>query len=227
MEKILIVDDEKDLVTLIKDQLEIKGYEVITSYDGEDGIEKLKFNPNLILLDIMMPKIDGLEFCKIVRDKVNSPILFLSAKSLEKDKIKALKLGGDDYITKPFSMKELVARIEAHLNRERRSFNIKERSTLFDGLFNLDIKNKEFSYKNIPITLSKKEYEIIELLILNPNQVFSKEQLFDKIWNIESDSQISTVTEHIKNIRNKIQKQSKDFNNLETVWGIGYRWKKS
>ncbi len=220
METILIIDDEKDLVHIISDSLEKEGYNTLTAYNGYDGIELIKENPDLIILDIMMPDIDGYHVCRSIRGKINVPIIFLSAKIEEQDKIKGLGIGGDDYITKPFSMKELISRVKAHLRREKRYESNDEINYLkYKGL-TIDFKSKAVYINGENINLTKKEYEIIELLILNKNQVFSKDNIYDKVWDYNSMGDSSTVTEHIKKIRYKLN----EYDNIKTVWGIGYKW---
>lgn len=226
METILVIDDEEDLVMIIKDTLEINGYNVLTAYNGFDGIEMSRKKPDLIILDIMMPDIDGFNVCNLIRDNVDCPILFLSAKDSEKDKIKGLAIGGDDYITKPFSLKELIFRVKAHLRREKRKSK-KEADTLLN-FKNLDIDLKGFNVRvnDENINLTKKEFEIVELLALNEGQVFSKDQIYDKVWGYDGLGDTSTVTEHIKNIRSKISSLDKENKYIETVWGLGYKWEK-
>lgn len=221
METILIIDDEEDLVEVIEDNLISEGYKVLKAYNGYDGIEMCKLNPNLVLLDIMMPDIDGYNVCYSIRDKLDSPIIFLSAKANETDKIKGLGIGADDYLTKPFSLEELTMRIKAHLRRERRlkKDNINSPSLFFNNL-NLDLKAKAVLLYGENINLTKKEYEIIELLVLNPGQVFSRDQIYDRIWGYNATGDSSTVAEHIKRLRQKLG--SHDF--IKTVWGIGYKW---
>ena len=179
---ILIIDDEKDLVKLLEKKIKENGHEVLVAFDGEEGIEKSKLNPDLILLDIMMPKIDGFEVCQKIRDNVVCPIMFLSARQSETDKIRGFNLGGDDYITKPFGLRELLAKIEANLRREKRSQYLNEenkRRKLYFRNLSLDIKDRvvEVCGKDIPLT--KTEYEIVELLALNAGQVFTKEQIYE------------------------------------------------
>ncbi|WP_353093546.1 response regulator transcription factor [Tissierella praeacuta] len=226
METILIIDDEEDLVRIITDILEVNGYNVLTAYNGFDGIEMSRKKPDLIILDIMMPDIDGFSVCNLIRDNVGCPILFLSAKDSEKDKIKGFAIGGDDYITKPFSLKELVSRVKAHLRREKRK--LKKEDTTFLNFKNLDIDLKGLNVRvnNENINLTKKEFEIVELLALNTGQVFSKDQIYDKIWGYNGLGDTSTVTEHIKNIRFKIGSLDKENKYIETVWGLGYKWEK-
>lgn len=224
METILIIDDEKDLSLIIKEALEANGYKVLIANNGFDGIELARKKPNLIILDIMMPDIDGYSLCNLIRDKVDCPILFLSAKDSEKDKIKGLAIGGDDYITKPFSLKELVSRVKAHLRREKRKANTQSSSTLTFKNVDIDLKGFRVMVNNVNINLTKKEFEIVELLALHPGQVFSKEQIYEKVWGYDGLGDTSTVTEHIKNIRSKIKLKDKENKYIETVWGLGYKW---
>lgn len=181
METILVIDDEEDLVMIIKDALETNGYNVLTAYNGFDGIEMSRKKPNLIILDIMMPDIDGFNVCNLIRDNVDCPILFLSAKDSEQDKVKGLAIGGDDYITKPFSLKELVSRVKAHLRREKRKYNKEDNNFLLFKNISIDLKGLSVKVNNENINLTKKEFEIVELLALNPGQVFSKDQIYEKI----------------------------------------------
>lgn len=224
METILVIDDEEDLVMIIKDTLEANGYNVLTAYNGFDGIEMSRKKPDLIILDIMMPDIDGFNVCSLVRDNIDCPILFLSAKDSEKDKIKGLAIGGDDYITKPFSLKELVSRVKAHLRREKRKVKKEDNSLLIFKNLAIDLKGLNVRVNDENINLTKKEFEIIELLALNPGQVFSKDQIYEKIWGYDGLGDTSTVTEHIKNIRSKISSLDKENKYIETVWGLGYKW---
>ncbi|WP_032120990.1 response regulator transcription factor [Clostridium amazonitimonense] len=224
METILIIDDEADLVMIIKDVLENNGYNVLTAYNGLDGIELSKKKPDLIILDIMMPDIDGFNVCNSIRDNINCPILFLSARNSEADKIKGLAIGGDDYITKPFSVKELVMRVKAHLRREKRALNREEKDFLQFKNLKIDLKGMTVTVKSEDLNLTKKEFEIVELLALYPGQVFSKEQIYEKIWGFDGMGCTSTVTEHIKKIRFKISEIEESTQYIATVWGVGYKW---
>lgn len=224
METILVVDDEKDLVMIIKDSLEANGYNVLTAYNGFDGIELSRKKPDLIILDIMMPDIDGFNVCNLIRDNIDCPILFLSAKDSEVDKIKGLAIGGDDYITKPFSLKELVSRVKAHLRREKRKAKKEGNSYLNFKKLSIDLKGLNVKVNNEDINLTKREFQIVELLALNPGQVFSKDQIYEKIWGYDGLGDTSTVTEHIKKIRFKISSIDKENKYIETVWGLGYKW---
>ncbi|WP_053957249.1 response regulator transcription factor [Inediibacterium massiliense] len=224
METILIIDDELDMVMIIKDVLENNGYNVLTAYNGFDGIELSKKRPDLIILDIMMPDIDGFHVCHTIRDYVTCPILFLSAKDSETDKIKGLAIGGDDYITKPFSLKELVMRVKVHLRREKRYLNREAEDFLQFKNLKIDLKGMIVTVNGKDLNLTKKEFEIVELLSLYPGQVFSKEQIYEKIWGFDGMGCTWTVTEHIKNIRSKILTMEDNNQYIVTVWGVGYKW---
>lgn len=227
MSKILIIDDEKELVMLLMDELKAKGHEVLAAYDGQDGIELAKKQPDLIILDIMMPGANGFEVCRAIRDDVLCPIIFLSAKQSETDKIKGLTLGGDDYIVKPFGLRELMARIEANLRREKRSQYINaenKRTKLYFGKLSLDIRERTVKINGESIALTKREYDIVELLALHAGQVFSREHIYEKIWGYDSEGDSATVVEHIKKIRAKFADVTPSVEYISTVWGIGYKW---
>lgn len=221
--RILVVDDEKEIVSLISDALLDENYNVITAYSAEEALTKIKINPDLILLDIMMPGKDGFEFCKEIRECVSCPIIFTTAKANEDDVLKGLALGGDDYITKPFSIKQLKARILAHLRRDRRNLNVEKKYLVFDDL-KIDIIGREVFYREEVISLTKREFEIIELLALNSGQVFTKEGIYEKIWGYDAEGDSATVAEHIKKIRSKFSSTSVDEKYINTVWGVGYKW---
>ncbi|MEZ0537888.1 response regulator transcription factor [Caldicellulosiruptoraceae bacterium PP1] len=229
MSKILIIDDEEDLVTLLKDSLEKRGHIVLAAYDGESGIKKAKEHPDIIILDIMMPGIDGYEVCRKIRDVVLCPIIFLSAKQSETDKLKGLALGGDDYLIKPFSLNELLARIDAHLRREKRALFLNssnKRVLISFGRLSVDLKSRQVKVNDNIISLTKREFDILELLLMHPGQVFSKEQIYEKVWGYDAEGDSSTVTEHVKNIRSKIAEFDHETEYISTVWGIGYRFNK-
>ena len=227
MSKILIIDDEKELVMLLADELKSKGHQVLSAYNGEMGIELARKQPDLIILDIMMPKTDGFEVCHVIRDDVLCPIIFLSAMQSEADKIKGLNLGGDDYIVKPFGLKELLAKIEANLRREKRSQYINEenkRKKLYFQKLSIDIKERSVKIDNNDVLLTKLEYNIVELLALHAGQTFSREQIYERIWGYDSDGDSTTVVEHVKKIRSKFAEIEPDTEYISTVWGIGYKW---
>lgn len=223
MYKILVADDEKDVVSLLKDYFEINDYLVITAYSGAEAIEKAAMNPDIILLDVNMPDGDGLSVCRTIRDHVSCPILFLTARIEESDKISGFASGGDDYIVKPFSIDELGARVAAHIRRDHRSkFQTNVR---FFGSLTIDYTAKTVSVEENMIELAKKEYQIVELLSLNCGQIFDKERIYEKIWGYDAEGDSSVIAEHIRRIRAKLSKYSEEYH-IETIWGMGYKWVK-
>lgn len=223
MYKILVADDERDVVSLLKDYFEMNDYTVITAYSGTEAVEKTSHNPDIILLDVNMPDGDGLSVCKKIRDYVSCPILFLTARIEDSDKINGFAAGGDDYIIKPFSIDELGARVSAHIRRDHR-INQQSNVRFFGGL-NIDYTAKTVSANNTLIELAKKEYQIIELLSLNCGQVFDKERIYEKIWGYAAEGDSAVVAEHIRRIRAKLAKHDEECH-VETVWGMGYKWVK-
>lgn len=221
--KILIVDDDLDIVEVLSDYFSLKGYQIITALDGEQAINKVKYNPDLILLDINMPKLDGLEVCVKIRDMLSCPIVFLTAKVDEQDRITGLQLGGDDYIIKPFNLRELEARVKSHLKREER---VKRKSiiTYSKGLL-IDYSEKKVFYKDKEIILTSLEFSIVEFLSLNFGRVYDKEILYEKVNGCESEADSRVITVLISRIRKKFQNCA-EHDWIETVWGIGYRWTK-
>ena len=226
--RILIVDDDREIASLIGDSLYDEGYETLLAYDGEIALEKVSNNLDLemIILDIMMPKVDGLEVCRKIREKVSCPIIFVSAKSRTLDTVLGLEIGADDYITKPFDLGEVVARIESNLRRYSISNHMA--SDYVTNLFKykditLDENNKEIKINNCLLDLTAKEYMILELLIKNQNKVFSKANLYESIWHEEYIGDDNAIKTHISNIRSKLKKFNPNENYIETVWGLGYR----
>lgn len=224
MYKILIVDDEQLILKMLKRQLENEQYEVLLASNAEEALKKLQHQPDLILLDINMPGTNGLELCSMVRQHIAVPIIFLTARVSCQDKVNGLMVGGDDYITKPFSMEELMARVSAHLRREERVHN--QTKTAFDikGLV-IDYGGRKVYVNNFYIELSNKEFEIIRLLSMQVGQVFDKEAIYEKIWGYDGAGDSNVIKEHIRRIRIKLSKYT-NVQYIETVWGVGYRWKK-
>ena len=219
MIRILAVDDEERILRLIRNALEKEGYEV-TAVSDPLKIRKLRLQEyQLILLDVMMPGMDGFTLCEEIRDLADCPILFLTAKTEEKDIMRGLGIGGDDYITKPFGIGELRARVAAHLRRETRE---KKQAVSVNGV-RFYLKEKRVSYEGNEITFTKSEYAICEYLALNHGQVFSKDRIYEHVFGYDKESDNSVITEHIKNIRAKCQRAGLE--PIETVWGIGYRWR--
>ena len=210
MSKILIVEDEESIAELEKDYLELSGFEVEIENDGEAGLKRAMSEEfDLFILDLMLPGVDGFEICKKIRETKNTPIIMISAKKDDIDKIRGLGLGADDYITKPFSPSEMVARVKAHLSRYERLIGS---GTPANDI----IEEKNFTTK---------EFDLLAFLAQNPNHVFTKEELFSKIWDMESIGDIATVTVHIKKIREKIEMNTAKPQYIETIWGVGYRFK--
>ena len=219
--KILIIDDDTELLKMLKKFLEIKKYEIITAENGLEGLNKIKLQPDIILLDVNMPNIDGIEVCRRVRDKVSCPILFLTARVDEQDVVNGLSSGGDDYILKPFSLKELDARITAHLKRETRR---KEKTECcFQGEMSIDYKAKTVQIHTHYLELTKLEYGIIEFLTMNPGMVFEKDRIYEKVCGYDAEGDSRVITELIRRIRKKFQ-QYTETEYIETVWGMGYQW---
>ena len=218
---ILIADDEKEIRDILRLLLEGEGYAVLTAEDGREAIAEAAAEVDLYILDVNMPGLDGFEVCERIRAHVSCPILFLTAKIEEADRIKGLMLGGDDYILKPFSIEELGARVEAHLRREER---IKRKKPVkICGALAIRYEERCVYIGEDLLGLTKTEYGILELLSLNPGQVFSKEQLYEKVRGYEGDADAGIITEHIRRIRAKISRYT-DKAYIETVWGVGYRW---
>lgn len=219
--KILIIDDEEMVLTMLKRNLEIEEYQVFTASSAKEALHMLKVEPDIVLLDINMPEMDGLELCQLIREHISCPIIFLTARVTEKDVIKGLEAGGDDYITKPFRMDELLARISAHLRRETRR-NTGEKLRFDNGLI-IDYNSRTVFYRKEKIDFANKEFEIIRFLSVNAGMVFDRETIYEKLWGYESEGDSIVVKEHIRRIRNKLLKYT-DKNYIETVWGVGYKW---
>ena len=213
--KILMVDDDRELLKMLNQYFTLKNYTVIIAENGIEAMEKISVNPDIILLDVNMPGMDGIEVCRRIRDMVSCPIIFLTAKVEEQDRVMGLLSGGDDYVLKPFSLKELDARIIAHLKREER----------LHGELVIDYASKCAHIKGNALELTKLEYEIIEFLSMNPEMVFDKERIYEKISGYDTEGDSRVVTELIRRIRNKIKRYTKH-EYIETVWGMGYKWKK-
>ena len=219
--KILIADDETDIVVMLSQFFQGKGYRILTATNGVETLKQVENNPDIILLDINMPGMDGLEVCQRIRDYVSCPILFLTARIEDADKVKGFSVGGDDYIVKPFSLVELAARVKAHLRREtRHSFNTQIK---FIDELTIDYVERCIFYKGNKISLAKKEFDIVELLSVNSGQVFDRERIYEKIWGYDSEGDSSVVAEHIRRIRTKFAAFTEK-GYIETVWGCGYKW---
>lgn len=219
--KILIADDEKDIVSMLSAFFAGKGYSVLTAANGGEALKQAERQPDIILLDINIPGQNGLEICRRIRRHVSCPILFLTARIEDADKVAGFAAGGDDYIVKPFSLLELEARVQAHLRREaRRSFEAKVK---FAGDLTIDYSERCLYYAGVRLELAKKEFDIVELLSQNPGQVFDKERIYERVWGYDSEGDSSVVAEHIRRIRTKIGAYT-GRSYIDTVWGCGYKW---
>ncbi len=228
MSRILIIEDEEAIADLEKDYLELSDFEVHIENNGEDGLkEALDNDYDLIVLDLMLPGLDGFEVCKRLREKKDVPILMVSARKDDIDKIRGLGLGADDYMTKPFSPSELVARVKAHLSRYERlvSAGQKQNDVIEIRGLKIDKTARRVWIDGEEKAFTTKEFDLLTFLAENPNHVFSKEELFRKIWNMDSIGDIATVTVHIKKIREKVEYDTSNPQYIETIWGVGYRFK--
>jgi DNA-binding response OmpR family regulator len=228
MKKILIIEDEIPIAELEKDYLELSGFVVEVETEGDTGLERaLNEDFNLIILDLMLPNVDGFEICKRIREDKDIPIIMVSAKKEDIDKIRGLGMGADDYITKPFSPSELVARVKAHLARYERLIGSgqKENEVIEIRGLKIDKTARRVFVNDEEKIFTTKEFDLLTFLAENPNRVFTKEELFREIWDMESIGDIATVTVHIKKIREKIEYNTSKPQYIETIWGVGYRFK--
>ena len=228
MSKILIVEDEEAIADLEKDYLELSDFEVTIENRGDTGLQTaLSDDFDLIILDLMLPGMDGFEVCRHIREKKDVPILMVSAKKDDIDKIRGLGLGADDYITKPFSPSELVARVKAHMARYSRlvGSGTKENDIIEIRGLKIDKTARRVYVDGVEKNFTTKEFDLLTFLAENPNHVFTKEELFRKIWNMDSVGDIATVTVHIKKVREKIEFDTSNPQYIETIWGVGYRFK--
>ncbi len=227
MQKVAIIEDEKAISDIIKYNLQKEGYAVLTAYDGEEGLELIEEeNPDLIMLDIMMPKLNGLEVCKRVRQTKTTPIIMLTAKAEEIDKVLGLELGADDYITKPFGIRELIARVKANLRRTGIN-NVaneaeSELQSLVEGDLTMDLSKYEVSKKGTVIELTLREFELLKFLWLEKGKVFSREQLLEKVWGYEYYGDVRTVDVTVRRLREKIEDDASKAGYVLTKRGIGY-----
>ncbi len=228
MNRILIVEDEETIADLEKDYLELSGFEVEVANDGEAGLKKaLEKDYSLFILDLMLPGVDGFEICRKIRDQKNTPIIMVSAKKDDIDKIRGLGLGADDYMTKPFSPSELVARVKAHLARYDRLTGsaVSQNKVIEIRGLKIDTTARRVWINGEEKTFTTKEFDLLTFLAGHPNHVYTKEELFREIWDMESIGDIATVTVHIKKIREKVEMDTSNPQYIETIWGVGYRFK--
>ena len=228
MPKILIIEDEKHIAELERDYLESYGMEADIAFTGEEGLQKaLSHSYDLILLDLMLPGTNGLELCKKIREDIEVPIVIVTAKNEDIDKIRGFDRGADDYIVKPFNPSELIARVKAHISRYHRLIQRDgDQHVIKVGELVADTRARRVFVKGTERTLTAKEYELLVFLASNPNIVFSKDHLFERIWSADAIGDSSTVTVHVRKIREKIEEDPSRPEYIETVWGVGYRFKK-
>lgn len=228
IKKILIIEDETEIAELERDYLEIDGFYVEIETDGKEGLKKgLEKEFDLVILDLMLPGLSGFDICKQLREEKDIPIIMVSAKKEDIDKIRGLGLGADDYMTKPFSPSELVARVKAHLKRYEQLVGSgrKENEIVETGGIKIDKTARRVFVNGEEKSFTTKEFNLLTFLAESPNRVFTKEELFREIWEMESVGDIATVTVHIKKIREKIEKDTSNPQYIETIWGVGYRFK--
>lgn len=228
MPKILIIEDELTIAELERDYLEVNGFESDIAATGEEGLRLATTNSySLILLDLMLPGIDGFELCKKLRQTLDIPILMVTARKEDIDKIRGFDRGADDYIVKPFNPNELVARVKAHISRYDRLVNRDdEQNDLRFGSLLIQSDSRRVFVNNDEKTLTAKEFDLLKFLATNPNIVFTKEHLMERIWGYDSIGDVNTVTVHIRRVREKIEKDPSNPQLIETIWGVGYRFKK-
>lgn len=225
--KVLIIEDEKDIAFIIRDYLSVHHFEVLLAETGKEAIYTIENNnPDFIILDLTLPDCDGIELCRQIRDNSNVAILILSARDNDTDKVLGLGFGADDYMTKPFSLSELVARINAHLRKQDRLLQDQVNNKEIIQIENMEISKKEhtFTRDQKQIQLSAKEFELLYFLIKNRNQVFSKSQLLDAVWGYATFGDENTITVYIRRLREKIEKNPSTPVYIQTVWGIGYKF---
>lgn len=226
MSRILVIEDDRSIAELERDYLEINGFEVELRDNGNEGLsEALNGSYDLIVLDLMLPGIDGFEICRQIRERKNTPVIIVSAKRDDIDKIRGLGLGADDYITKPFSPGEMVARVKAHLMRYERLIGSSRNEMLEIRGLKIDCTARKVWVDGEEKILTAKEFDLLVFLASNPNHVYSRQELFREIWGMESIGDIATVTVHIKKIREKIELNTAKPQYIETIWGVGYRFK--
>ena len=228
MNRVLIIEDDLDISELEKDYLNLNGFKVDIARNGLEGLNKaLNSDYDLVIIDIMLPEVNGFEICRTIREKKEIPLIIVSAKDGDIDKIRGLGLGADDYLTKPFSPNELVARVKSHLSRYKRLRGKDTNSAIIEvnGITINTKARKVFVYNN-EVNFTTKEFDLLAFLASNPNIVFKKETLFDRIWGIEEFGDIATVPVHIQKVRKKIESNPSEPKIIETVWGSGYRLNK-
>lgn len=224
---ILIVEDESEIAELLQDYLEEEQFDVLIAGDGDEALQMFKsYRPQLVILDIMLPKLNGLELCRMIRAESAVPIILLSAKKSDVDKILGLGLGADDYVVKPFSPGEVVARVKAQLRRVNQLSAPVEKpeDVLRFSELEIHLKAYEVKVRNRPVSCSAKEFEVLRFLALHPNQVLTREQIFGQVWGYNEYGDLNTVTVHMKKLREKIEENPSNPLYIKTVWGVGYKF---
>lgn len=228
MKRILIIEDDHSIAELQRDYLEAEDYHVDIESQGAQGLNRaLTEHYDLYILDLMLPEINGFEICRLIRKEKDVPIIFVSAKKEDVDKVRGFRLGADDYLVKPFSPSELVARVKGHIARYEQLVGkqVKSNKKLMVGSIQIDVEDRKVFVNNQEITLTSKEFDLLLFLVNNPNHVFSKEELFERLWGIDAIGDVSTVTVHIRKLREKVEMDASNPQHIETIWGAGYRFK--
>lgn len=228
MKKILIIEDDKSIAELERDYLEAEGFHIDIEHDGKLGLAQALSHPyDLYILDLMLPHTNGFEICREIRKHQDVPVIFVSARKEDVDKIRSFGLGADDYLVKPFSPSELVARVKGNLTRYEQLIGKQNprKNKMMVGNIQIDVDNRQVLVNNKEIILTSKEFDLLLFLVQNPNHVFSKNELFEKIWGIDAIGDVSTVTVHIRRLREKVEMDSSNPQHIETIWGAGYRFK--
>lgn len=230
MKKILIIEDDQSIAEVEKDYLTINNFEVELSYDGKEGLKKaLTNNYDLVIIDLMLPGVDGFQICKEIRKEKDIPLIMVTAKKSDIDKVRGFGLGLDDYLTKPFSPHELVARVKAHMNRyeslSNKIIDSEDYLMKVKGVL-LNLRSYEVHVNGELINLTSKEFDLLKLLIANPGRVFTKAEIFEKVWGYASEDNVPTVTVHIRKLREKIEFNPAEPEYIKTIWGVGYKFEK-
>jgi len=230
MKKILIIEDDQSIAEVEKDYLMINNFEVELSYDGKEGLEKaLTGDYNLVIIDLMLPGVDGFQICKEIRKEQDIPLIMVTAKKSDIDKVRGFGLGLDDYLTKPFSPHELVARVKAHLNRyeslSNKTIDSDDYLIKVKGVL-LNLRSYEVHVNGDLVNLTSKEFDLLKLLLSNPGRVFTKAEIFEKVWGYASEDNVPTVTVHIRKLREKLEFNPAEPEYIKTIWGVGYKFEK-
>ncbi|UII56326.1 response regulator transcription factor [Cytobacillus spongiae] len=228
MKNILIIEDDSSIAELQRDYLEAEGYLVDIESEGDKGLKlAMERTYDLFILDLMLPNINGFDICRHIRKEKDVPIIFVSAKKEDIDKIRGFGLGADDYLVKPFSPSELVARVKGHISRYERLIgkNGAKNKEIIVGNIQMDVEDRKVFVNGKEVMLTSKEFDLLLFLVNNPNHVFRKEELFERIWGYESVGDVATVTVHIRKLREKVESNSSSPQHIETIWGAGYRFK--